>query len=70
MRKDAAELGLLAAAASAADEAFGRLVADGLEGRSEEDVAKGLAGHLVDAGHGSVGFTIVAGEHCDASWRA
>ncbi|HYT29194.1 MAG TPA: M24 family metallopeptidase, partial [Actinomycetota bacterium] len=60
-RKDAAELRLLAAAASAADEAFRRLVGDGLEGRSEQDVAKGLSGHLLDAGHGSVGFTIVGG---------
>lgn len=59
-RKDPAEIRLLARAAGAADEAFSRTIRDPFTGRTEADVARSLAGHLLDAGHESVAFTIVA----------
>jgi Xaa-Pro aminopeptidase len=58
--KDADEMALLARAGRGADETFRRICREGLEGRSEQDVASSLAGHLLDAGHESVAFTIVA----------
>jgi D-alanyl-D-alanine dipeptidase len=59
-RKDPEEIGFLRRAGEAADEAFARLTAERLEGRTERDVARSLGAHLLDAGHESVGFTIVA----------
>jgi D-alanyl-D-alanine dipeptidase len=59
-RKDPGEVALLSRAGRGADEAFRRLTREPLEGRPERDVARSLAGHLQDAGHESVGFTIVA----------
>jgi Xaa-Pro aminopeptidase len=58
--KDPEEVQLLARAARGADEAFRRVVREGLEGRSEQEVAGALARHLVEAGHERVAFTIVA----------
>jgi Xaa-Pro aminopeptidase len=58
--KDDGEIALLSRAARGADEAFRRLTREPLEGRTERDVAHSLTGHLMDAGHDSVGFTIVA----------
>lgn len=74
-RKDAGEIALLSAAGRAADRAFGRIVAEGLAGRSERAIAESLAGHLLAEGHESVGFTIVgsgpngASPHHDAGGR-
>ncbi len=59
-RKDPGEIHLLSRAGRAADEAFSRISREGLAGRTEEDVARSLAGHLVDAGHQSAAFVIVA----------
>jgi Xaa-Pro aminopeptidase len=59
-RKDAAEIHLLGRAARGADEAFRRLGREGLLGRAEEDIARSLGQHLIEAGHDSVSFTIVA----------
>lgn len=59
-RKDPGEITLLSRAARGADEAFRRLIREPLGGRTEREVAAALAGHLVEAGHESVGFTIVA----------
>jgi Xaa-Pro aminopeptidase len=59
-RKDPEELHLLSRAGRAADEAFHRVVRLGFEGRTEEEVARELASLLLDTGHQSVAFTIVA----------
>ena len=59
-RKEPDELELLQRAAAAADEAFSRISAEGIEGRTEDEVARSLATHLLDSGHESVAFTIVA----------
>ncbi len=62
MRKDAAEVEALAAAAAAAD-AVQEQLRDGtipLEGRREAEVAADIARGLLDAGHDVVNFTIVA----------
>ncbi|MEO1062005.1 MAG: aminopeptidase P family protein [Actinomycetota bacterium] len=62
MRKDAAEVEALAAAAAAAD-AVQQQLRDGtipLAGRREADVAADIARALLDAGHDVVNFTIVA----------
>ncbi|MEM9714423.1 MAG: aminopeptidase P family protein, partial [Actinomycetota bacterium] len=62
MRKDAAEVEALAAAAAAAD-AVQQQLRDGtipLEGRRESDVAADIARSLLDEGHDVVNFTIVA----------
>jgi Xaa-Pro aminopeptidase len=59
-RKDDAEIALLRRAARGADEAFRRVVMEGLESRTEAQVARSVASHLVDAGHESAAFTIVA----------
>ncbi len=58
--KDPDEVELLGRAARGADEAFRRLVAGRLEGRSEDEVAGELADLLLAVGHDSVAFTIVA----------
>jgi Xaa-Pro aminopeptidase len=59
-RKDAGEIALLAAAGAAADAAFALVAEEGLGGRTEREVAASLAGHLVDEGHDTADFTIVA----------
>jgi len=59
-RKDEGEIDALSRAGAAADAAFGRLVADGIGGRTEREVAVALAGYLLDAGHQTADFTIVA----------
>ncbi|MBI2237862.1 MAG: aminopeptidase P family protein, partial [Actinobacteria bacterium] len=58
--KDPHELELLGRAARAADETFRRISETRLEGRREEEVARSLAGLLVEAGHDRADFTIVA----------
>jgi Xaa-Pro aminopeptidase len=59
-RKDEDEIALLGRAARGADETFRRIIREGLPGRSERDVAGSLGRHLVDVGHDSVAFTLVA----------
>jgi Xaa-Pro aminopeptidase len=59
-RKDPGEIRLLARAASAADHAYGRIRRTGIAGRTESEVASMLARHLVEAGHDSTAFVIVA----------
>jgi len=59
-RKDAGEIAALSRAGAAADAAFDRLIAEGLGGRTEREVAAALAALLVDAGHRTADFTIVA----------
>ncbi len=58
-RKDEGEIELLRQAGQSADETFARICAEGLEGRSERDVARSLAELLVDTGHDAAAFTIV-----------
>jgi Xaa-Pro aminopeptidase len=58
-QKDDGEVELLARAGLATDEAFGRLLGEGLRDRTERQVAGLLAGHLLEAGLDSVAFTIV-----------
>jgi D-alanyl-D-alanine dipeptidase len=58
--KDPFEVELLQFAASAADSAFGRIVEERFEGRTERDLAADLAALLVDEGHEVPLFTIVA----------
>ncbi len=57
--KDESELAALDRAGRAADEVFAHLVGVGFAGRTERDLARQLAELLRDAGHESVGFTIV-----------
>jgi len=59
-RKDPWEIAALARAGAAADAAFERLLAEGLEGRTEREVALALAALLVAEGHQTADFTIVA----------
>jgi Xaa-Pro aminopeptidase len=59
-RKDAGEITLLSRAAAAADTAFDAIAGEGLGGRTERAVAAALAQHLLDAGHETADFTIVA----------
>jgi D-alanyl-D-alanine dipeptidase len=59
-RKDPGEIAALSRAGAAADAAFDRLLAEGLGGRTEREVAASLAALLVDAGHRTADFTIVA----------
>ncbi|HXF56392.1 MAG TPA: Xaa-Pro peptidase family protein [Actinomycetota bacterium] len=59
-RKDPEELHLLGRAGRAADEAFHRVLRLGFEGRTEREVAAELARLLLETGHESVAFTIVA----------
>jgi len=58
--KDAGEIGFLSRAGAAADAAFGDILAEGLGGRTEREVAASLAGHLVERGHETADFTVVA----------
>jgi Xaa-Pro aminopeptidase len=58
-RKDPGEIQLLSRAARGADQAFRKICLEGIGGRPEEDVARSLARHLVEAGHESAAFTIV-----------
>ena len=58
--KDAEEIELLRAAAQAADQAIERIISGPLVGRTEADVAKDVREALVDAGHDTAGFWIVA----------
>jgi Xaa-Pro aminopeptidase len=58
-RKDEGEIELLRRAGQSADETFARICDEGLEGRSERDVARSLAELLVETGHDAAAFTIV-----------
>lgn len=58
--KDEAEIALLRRAAHAADRAFERIAAAGLEGRTEIEVAAMLNQMLADEGHDAPAFCIVA----------
>jgi Xaa-Pro aminopeptidase len=58
--KDAVELALLRAAAEAADRVLEAIVAGPLVGRSEADVASEVRRRLVDEGHDTAEFAIVA----------
>ncbi|HEX2068620.1 MAG TPA: Xaa-Pro peptidase family protein [Actinomycetota bacterium] len=58
-RKDEGEIELLRRAGQSADEAFARVCSDGLEGRSERDVARSLEEFLVATGTDTPAFTIV-----------
>jgi D-alanyl-D-alanine dipeptidase len=60
MRKDDEELQLLARTGRCADEAFRRITAERVEGRTEAHVARALSQHLLDAGCEAVAFCIVA----------
>ena len=59
VRKDASEIALLSKAALSADESFRRITEEGLEGRTEEDVARSLQRHLTETGCESAAFWIV-----------
>jgi Xaa-Pro aminopeptidase len=58
-RKDPGEIDLLGRAATGADQAFDRIVAQTFEGRTERDIAEALGELLREFGHESVGFAIV-----------
>jgi Xaa-Pro aminopeptidase len=58
-RKDDGEIHLLGRAARSADETFRRVIRDGLEGRTEAQVAKALSSTLVETGHDEPLFWIV-----------
>jgi Xaa-Pro aminopeptidase len=58
--KDDEEIGLLKAAAAAADRAIERVIAGPLVGRSEADVARDVRDFLVAEGHDTAEFWIVA----------
>lgn len=60
MRKDAGEIGLLRAAAQAADRVVAAIAAGPLVGRTEADVAREIRERLVAEGHDHAGFWIVA----------
>jgi D-alanyl-D-alanine dipeptidase len=60
VRKEPGEIDLLARAGRAADHAFERITKEPLAGRTEEEVAATLGELLLEAGHDSVGFTIIA----------
>jgi D-alanyl-D-alanine dipeptidase len=59
MRKEPSEIDLLAKAGRSADETLGLVVREGLAGRTEQDVARSLANHLVETGCESAAFGIV-----------
>ena len=61
MRKDAAEIRLLRAAAEATDRVVARLASMRFSGRSERDLAGEIAAMTVEEGHDEAAFTIVAG---------
>ncbi len=58
--KDAEEIALLRAAAHAADRAIERIIEGPLVGRTEADVARAVREALLDAGHDTAEFSIVA----------
>lgn len=58
--KDAEEIALLRAAAHAADRAIERIIEGPLLGRTEADVARAVREALLDAGHDTAEFSIVA----------
>lgn len=58
--KDADEIALLRAAAEAADRAIERVIHGPLVGRSEADVARDVRDALIEAGHDTAEFWIVA----------
>jgi Xaa-Pro aminopeptidase len=58
-RKDIGEVDLLTRAGARTDETFREIVGEGLEGRTERDVADSLSRHMLDLGLESVAFTIV-----------
>jgi D-alanyl-D-alanine dipeptidase len=60
VRKDPQELELLSRAGRAADEAFRRITSLRMEGLREEEVAEALAALMIEHGHDTVDFTIVA----------
>jgi Xaa-Pro aminopeptidase len=60
IRKDPQELELLARAGRGADEAFRRITALRMDGLREEEVAEALSALLLEHGHDTVDFTIVA----------
>jgi D-alanyl-D-alanine dipeptidase len=59
LRKDQSEIEQLAKAGRSADESFGLITREGLQGRTERDVSRALAGHLMDTGHDLADFAIV-----------
>jgi Xaa-Pro aminopeptidase len=59
MRKEPSELELLRKAARSADRSLALISEEGLEGRTEEDVARSLARHLVETGCDAALFWIV-----------
>jgi Xaa-Pro aminopeptidase len=59
IRKDPGEIDLLARAGRSADESFARIVQESLQGRTEQDVSRALARHLVETGHDVADFGIV-----------
>jgi Xaa-Pro aminopeptidase len=58
-RKDQGEVELLGRAGAGADRTFGLVTSRGLEGRTEEEVARDLASTLVETGHDQALFWIV-----------
>jgi Xaa-Pro aminopeptidase len=75
-RKDPGEIELLGRAGASADRTFGLVTARGLEGRTEDEVARDLASTLVETGHDQALFWIVgsgpngASPHHDSGSRA
>jgi Xaa-Pro aminopeptidase len=59
MRKDQGEVELLSRAGHSADESFARVLQESFQGRTEQDVSRSLARHLVDTGHDLADFGIV-----------
>jgi len=59
MRKDPSEIDLLTKAARSADATLALVAQEGLEGRTEQDVARSLARHLVETGCDAALFWIV-----------
>jgi len=60
LRKDPAEIEALAAAAAAADRVMDRLAAERFSARSERELARWIADRLLEEGHETVEFAIVA----------
>ncbi|MGH2402715.1 MAG: M24 family metallopeptidase, partial [Candidatus Limnocylindria bacterium] len=58
--KSAEEVERLRAAGSAADAAMSRVLGEGLSGRTEADVSRHIRELLLEAGHDTAGFAIVA----------
>jgi Xaa-Pro aminopeptidase len=59
IRKDPSEIDLLAKAGRSADESFARIIQESFQGRTERDVSRALARHLVETGHELADFGIV-----------